>query len=721
MSSIELKDVSSNSSAPEEPDDDCDDAKQTLISDTQPASRSYRPDIDGLRAVAVVAVILYHIDHGLMQGGYLGVDMFFVVSGFVVTKSIHERPYTTWRSSLAEFYSRRIKRLTPALLTVIVCSTVLVLLFAERYPRNRVNHIMRTGLFACFASSNFDLSIDSVSYFNEGLELNFFTHMWSLGVEEQFYLTFPLLLVATGSLYSSGKRHAFVVLILILVCAFSLWFAVVAAPQDRFFLLQYRYWELGCGCILYYVLRYWTTTVSATIKVCVVATSVSFLYWVLYYNPFSDGEQPSPAVNVIACACTASLILVSPKEGNNRAIDSYLWVLSHPATQWIGKRSYTLYLCHWPLLVLMRYTMGVSWTTTSLFFLPTLSFSVVLIYKYIETRLRFAQWHKHAWGTILIGIGLCSCACAIVGLAFIPGLQAISFAGKQRNYPETSETYNSKCRTHFYSASDFTDETLKSVCGFTPQKLGSRVIVLGDSHAAKIHSSLSEVANGLRERFNSSTDYGAENMAYFYRYGCAFPSSQERCLPGYYRLLRVLNETIGSGDVLILSNRIENEIGVLESCADVNGVHDSFFCSTDVLKRIGDFVGKLNVIGDIVESHNASLLLIGITPVYPTDNTPLCSTEWFRPNVKTINCILNKKYELMRRKPLVDALESFVLSRPSSALQSVFDLMCPNENCYAFNASLNAFSVSDSGHPVDDSFRLFAPTIANKIESIYSK
>ena len=142
----------------------------------------YRPEIDGLRAVAVIAVVASHMNHEVVPGGFLGVDVFFVISGYVITASLAHRASPSAGNFLLGFYERRVKRLTPALVCCVVLTAVALCLF-EPTPSS----YLKTGQAALFGFSNVALYRNSLNYFGHGVELDTFTQTWSLGVEEQFY------------------------------------------------------------------------------------------------------------------------------------------------------------------------------------------------------------------------------------------------------------------------------------------------------------------------------------------------------------------------------------------------------------------------------------------------------------------------------------------------------------------------------------------------------
>ena len=164
----------------------------------------YRADIDGLRAVAVMAVILNHLDHSFLPSGYLGVDIFFVISGFVISASLSRNTHNNLGLFLLGFYARRVRRILPALITMVVISALAICL-VDPNPGTS----LLTGIGAIFGVSNIYLVARLTDYFAASTDLNVFLHTWSLGVEEQFYFFFPILAwwSSLGGRRQAGSRR----------------------------------------------------------------------------------------------------------------------------------------------------------------------------------------------------------------------------------------------------------------------------------------------------------------------------------------------------------------------------------------------------------------------------------------------------------------------------------------------------------------------------------
>lgn len=325
--------------------------------------RGYVPHIDGLRAIAVLAVILFHLDPSWLPGGFTGVDVFFVISGFVVSASVHRLPPLPLRDSLLRFYARRLRRIAPALVTCLLLTSLASVLLIPQSWLSEASDM--TGLMAIFGLSNWVLVGVGSDYFAPRAEFNPFTHTWSLGVEEQFYLLFPLLFLA----WSRGGRSRWTsVGLFALASAASIGHAVYAGnhPEQAvraFYATTTRFWQLGAGVLLFQLLHLRTTEADAAVPsrplrvACslLAVIALAMLGWTLWsaragHSPWPDGLW----------AVLASMGLLLALHVHPRALVGR--VLSSAPLRRIGLLSYSLYLWHWPVFVLMRWTVGLDTT-----------------------------------------------------------------------------------------------------------------------------------------------------------------------------------------------------------------------------------------------------------------------------------------------------------------------------------------------------------------------
>ena len=310
---------------------------------------SYRADVDGLRAVAIAAVVVFHAFPAAARGGFTGVDVFFVVSGYVISRIIwrglDERSFT-----LAWFYGRRALRLFPALALVLVATLAAGrwLLLPDAYAT-----LGKDVAAAAAFTSNLVLWQDA-GYFTENAALRPLTHLWSLAVEEQFYLVFPLLLVAARR----SRRLTGVLLAVLAAASFGWSVARVGTdPAAAFYLLPSRFWELALGALLAFVELRRPEPLPARLRTA--ASIAGFGLLVLAcYGPTSRSAFPGVWALAPTLAAVA-LIAAGPRAFLNRRL------LSSAPFVVVGRISYPLYLWHFPLLVLARVQWGPSLSTAA--------------------------------------------------------------------------------------------------------------------------------------------------------------------------------------------------------------------------------------------------------------------------------------------------------------------------------------------------------------------
>ena len=308
----------------------------------------FRPDIEGLRAVAVLLVLAYHARIPGFPGGYIGVDVFYVVSGFLITGLIVRELRATGRVDLLTFYARRARRLLPAALVVIALT---VIASAIVLPPLRVPDVAADGAAAALYVSNIRFAAQATDYLQAELDPSPLLHFWSLGVEEQFYLFWPALLLLVAGRGTNIRRIGLVVGIVALL-SFAL--GVVWTDSDAplaFFLLPARAWELAVGAALAIgVARLSRIPISLTPVVVGAGLALIVIGAVIF-----DTDTPFPGTAALLPVIGTALVIAG---GIPQPLNPMSRLVSVRPMRWIGGISYSLYLWHWPLLVLPAAAVG---------------------------------------------------------------------------------------------------------------------------------------------------------------------------------------------------------------------------------------------------------------------------------------------------------------------------------------------------------------------------
>lgn len=298
-------------------------------------SIDFRRDINGLRGWAVLLVTLYHYGISWLPGGFVGVDVFFVISGFLMTAIIAPQ-IDGCGFSLTNFYFARIRRIAPAL--VFVCAALLLLGWFI-VPAAEYKKIASHSAYSLTFTSNIEYWLEA-GYFDELSSEKWLLHTWSLSVEWQFYLIYPIALIAIHRL-PVKKKIATPILVLAALVSFLGTIATAnSSPNAAFFLLHTRAWEMLLGGIVYQ-LSAWATTLDSRSRMLF---SWCGLLLILLSAHFLNAGSDWPGINTLFPTIGAALILLA----NQPSL-----LTSHPLLQWLGTRSYSIYLWHWPIWVLL--------------------------------------------------------------------------------------------------------------------------------------------------------------------------------------------------------------------------------------------------------------------------------------------------------------------------------------------------------------------------------
>jgi len=319
-------------------------------SPTPTPSRALRTDIEGLRALAIGLVLVYHAGIQFLPGGFIGVDVFFVVSGFLITGLLVREVERTGRVSLGRFYARRARRLLPAASLVLVVTAILTWLTSS------VIDWQTFGLDIAAAAVyviNWRLADRSVDYLAEGVSASPVQHFWSLAVEEQFYIVWPLLLIVVAAVVRARRvpvRRSMGIGLSIIVVPSLIWSVIATAntPESAFFVTTTRLWELGIGAFVAVGAALWRHIPRAA----ALAIGWAGLATVVAGGFLLDGTVAWPSAWALVPTLGTAAVIVAGSAGAG------VGLLSWKPFVWIGGLSYSLYLWHWPLLIAAQNVWG---------------------------------------------------------------------------------------------------------------------------------------------------------------------------------------------------------------------------------------------------------------------------------------------------------------------------------------------------------------------------
>ena len=443
----------------------------------------YRPEIDGLRAFAVVAVIINHFNKEILPNGYLGVDIFFVISGFVITSSLYKRPSKNFKDFISGFYERRVKRLVPALSVFVLITSIMICFFKQHAILS-----LRTGLTALFGLSNLYLLKQSTNYFAEETQFNVFTQTWSLGVEEQFYILFPFIIWFSGfgKQTKNGVRNLFLTISSLTIASLFGFVHLYSINQPAaYFLMPLRFWEMASGCLLFLGIHkknFITHLLEKVPPTLVLASIVGIMYL-----PLSFATASTVAVVILTSILIASLT-------QKKALYK---IFTNPKIIYIGLISYSLYLWHWGILAISRWTIGIHWWSVPIQVLLIIVLAIAS-YRYIESPFRHGNWFGKRWKTIIVGGGVIITASG--GLITLEkSLNKYLYLGRATKNIESPYAGNSITRKNCMDHNEFKKAMEK--CWINKENEASslrRIFFVGDS----FNESISQAADYLSKKIS---------------------------------------------------------------------------------------------------------------------------------------------------------------------------------------------------------------------------
>lgn len=634
--------------------------------------------IDGLRAIAVLSVIVYHLNPEWLSGGFAGVDVFFVISGFVVALSVSELKDIGFFRFLTYFYARRLVRITPALVFCLLATFLASAVFIPDAWLSASNQ--KTGLFAFFGLSNFTLAANTGNYFSPAAEFNPFTHTWSLAVEEQFYLIFPFMFFVWLK-----SRIRLSILIFAVLFVTSLICAAILGQQDRtqaFYMIWARFWELAIGVLLFQVLHFFGHTFDEK-SVCkkwqAGLANAGLLMVVVGLLSAQPQSAPFPACLM---PVAGTVLVLGALHGRRGGIAYFL--LTRKLMVFVGKISYSLYLWHWPIFVLFRWTVGLETYAWQFAALVLTAICAVLSYYMIEQPPRRGAYRARK--SILIASGLAVIRAGYgLALVIVANQQwlSLSVVSKDKDlwYPEgpalitsaqgckasTEEMIFSGGRAlkHFREACDSVNSD------------GRNIFVLGDSHAMHYRGMLRKLV----------ADSGVTVFQYTVG-GCPFMSFQpsrenEQCKYYGSSAISDMLQKIKPGDIVFLASlrlpRLVDQWGVF----GIDSAKNAVFSKQSVAGRDNSVQEALPVLREI-NSRGALIIFEAPTPML--ESVPFRCADWFNHKNPICDRGLSVSRALLEelRTPTLKAYKKIQMEVPGVRIWDPMPTLCVEGECQAY-------------------------------------
>ncbi|MFC2064934.1 acyltransferase family protein [Chloroflexota bacterium] len=467
----------------------------------------FRPDIEGLRGVAILLIIGYHAKFQLFQGGYIGVDIFFVLSGYLITWLLINEAEENGTINLLKFYARRVRRLLPAVaVMVIVIIPIGAILLAPFEHREIANTAVATSAYL----SNFYFARAAVDYLGSSIDLNPLLHTWSLGVEEQFYMVWPLFVIFSLGVSRWQKRKFSLLNLFIwmgIVAIVSFLFSVYLTSKNQplaFFLLPTRAWEFAIGALGLLIpagnSTFNTNQKTDNDKNKIIKFSLMILnpkilgylglFGILISASIFNQETVFPGFVVLIPALSTVLVLRAGAFSEGTGVSK---ILGYPLLNFFGKLSYSWYLWHWPIFVFASVVIDTSSIGLRIS-LIIISFIVAkLSFHLIENPIRFNRWLIQR-PSLSLGFAL---ILTIIGISisFTWRQMSIRWADSPTQLAYTNARndlaviYENGCHLSFFNT-----EININDCETGEINATRTVILYGDSHAAQWYPALEIIA-----------------------------------------------------------------------------------------------------------------------------------------------------------------------------------------------------------------------------------
>ncbi len=623
-------------------------------------NNNYRQDIDGLRAIAVLSVILFHINEKLIPGGFVGVDIFFVISGYLISLHIF-RDLHNERFSIIEFYRRRVKRILPAMLVVVL---VVIAISQVILRPDDAERVAESGLWSLLSMANvYFWLFEDTSYFAAASNEKPLLHLWSLGVEEQFYLFWPLILLATYRI-GQGKYFFSIFSIVAIISFFAGEYFFSRDPSFVYYMLPTRVGELLIGALMAHII-----IKRGEIKVhCNLVSFIGLCGAILIAQAlfFLSEDDVFPGFRAMPPTIGTAMLIFAGHYGNSLPTR----LLKLQPLVWVGLISYSAYLWHWPLLAFYRYgNAEVSLFAGTIIFVITILLAW-LSFRYVETPGRRSR--NNAVQIFLNQYIFPSTVIAILALVSMKidgyGFRWISDDYKSNLMTLRDETrpafeFDYVCQSQIIKQHDVENE--KCVIGNKKNAIPS-AILWGDSNAAHYI--------GIIGAFAKASDFSFRNM----QIGSCPPINENAA---EFVSSRRIEDCRNSREITM--NAIKNFRVVIIS-ADWPGYQS----------RSPQFLNVFFETVQLLVNQGKLVILVGKAPIISTYDRLCREKEISYPFISCETPSVPLAEEVIE---LNEKLKTFALITENVEYQDFNNYLCPNGSCAAYD-EFGKIMYYDSSH-----------------------
>tara|TARA_B100000029_G_scaffold446513_1_gene467712 strand:- start:3907 stop:6408 length:2502 start_codon:yes stop_codon:yes gene_type:complete len=609
-------------------------------------NKNHNLAIDSLRALAVIFVLLNHLDFSLFSSGYLGVDLFFVISGYVITKKYYSLEYSNFKQFYSDFLFFRVKRILPVLFFFILVTSIFVY-FLDFYYKDT----LLLGLFSSLAVSNIYLYFSSSDYFSIESSLNSFTHTWSLGVEEQFYILFPVILY----LIKRKKSNKFLFVCLVLLSYILFWIYQPDYQFATYYLLPFRFWQIGLGCLaVIYSKEIYKFTKRIPLNLILILLLTTFLIDIPYskYLTTINAIAAFFVINIVGGEYKTSIIL------NTKKLAS------------IGALSYSIYLWHWPVVALSK------WGSYENFNIELKLLLIILLsfisFKFVEQPFRKTPIEKKK--IMMFGI--------LFSLIFLSFTLRYTIENTDRN------NILSGNNPTLFSESEYKN-IINEISCYHPEDVESafsrcmtyvenkiNVYLIGDSHSTNHYLTLNEI-------FNKSQKYNLSHLV-DWSFIRSFQGMSDcgvlNCIDdSFEKHITFYNKNLKEEDIVIISFSRDwfKEDGPLPR--ETNEV------------KIKKFENKLNELVKVLKNKGVKILFVGDIPKTCEPGTNYMNDVIKNGDIK--KCTVERSVSLEDREEITEVLIKY--SGEDIDFVDPHDYFCTNQYCSVVDLKSNKLLYTD--------------------------